>query len=501
MRVHFITAFAIGKNRLDDGRQSSWAVAAHEYSCGGMAGARRRKRRSMISRAMLRIVFVVLAAISLCPLAHAQPSPARRVFEGRVLTDNGLPVGGATITLRRLGATSASFWGTVLYSDARGDFSVPDAEDGEYALSIEAGGMTRFGVNYTLSEKTAFLKTALDRLATISLRVLRPDGTPLASTPVSVLMRESTRGENATQRGTTDAAGTIAFPNATPGVVSMRVFAPRVGYGDLNDLKIAPGSRSAAVDARLQAGGTLRITARDAASVAPIATKSDATKPAAVEDATKSNVIKNGAGKVAAPRVVGSATVTITLASTDSSQFKGTTVAYVYDNANGNLVTRDGEGATEVKALAPGQYSISLSRINYGSPAVQNIEIKAGETASLDFEMKRAEQVSVGQVSLVAQGLKGQVLANRDLFIPMEMLAPNSDTVTAYSWRSARTDARGRIVLYPVEAGRWRITPRIAANSDAPATQTSPAAAPQITIVAPLAAPDPAALAFSFAAD
>ncbi len=498
MCLHSIPSFAIEKNRFNDGRQSPSVVAPHEYSCGAMAGARRRKRRLMISRAMLRLVFVVLCALGanvFCPLAHAQPSPARRAFEGRVSTDNGLPVGGATITLRRSGTTSASFWGTVLYSDARGDFSVPDAEEGEYAIAVEAGGLASMSSFFILSEKTPFLKATLKRLATLSLRVLRPDGTPLASVPISILTHETSGGTaGSMRRETTDASGVVSISQMTPGVVSVRVVAARVGYADLNDLKIAPGSRAAAVDARLQAGATLRIMVRDPA---PAARETPAANAAPVAN----GATKTDADKAASARVLGSVKVMIQLASIGAQRFQNLPLSNAY-TINGTLLTRDGEGSTEVSALAPGIYMVSLERRNYGTPAAQTVEIKATETASCAFEMKRVDGVAVGQIALLAQGVKGQALGNRDLLIQAESLAPGGDNVTAVEWRSARTDARGRVVLYPVEAGRWRITPRIAANSDAPATQNTPAAAPQITIVAPLAtAPDPAALTFSFTVD
>jgi hypothetical protein len=427
---------------------------------------------------MPRLFFVVFCTLALCPLVEAQPSPARRAFSGRVTTDNGLPVGGAAVTMRRLVAGSAAFWGTVLYSDARGDFSFSDAEDGEYAVTIEAGGLTRWNSNFILNEKTTSFKASLDRLATISLRVLRLDGTPLTNTPVSILARETTHGESTTRRVATDAQGVLSFGDATPGVVSLRVVAPGVGYADLNDLKIAPASITATTDTRLQAGATLRISVREAA-------------------------VANDAAKAAASRVLGGVTVTILLAPTDASRFQSMGLSGIYDNGNGSLVTRDGEDTTEVSALAPGSYSVSIARTNYsGSTATQNVEIKATETATLAFDLKRGDGVSVGSIVLAAQNAKGQALGNRDLFIPMEMLAPTADNIIGYAWRSARTDAAGRVVLYPVDTGRWRLTPRIAANSNTPANQASPAAAPQITTVAALAAStDPAALTFSFPVD
>lgn len=477
MRIYSISAF-IMKTCFKSARFNSKNAdgAPHEYSWNGTffngAAWRQPGKNAICSRA-LRLACVVFCVVLFCTLAQAQPSPARRAFAGRVLTDNGLPVGGASVTVRRQGTGSAAFWGTVLYSDARGDFSFADAEDGEYAVSIDAGGLTPFYTLYSLGEKTSSLQATLDRFATVSLRVLRSDGTPLASTQVSVLTRESTHGASTARRGTTDAQGVIAFSDVAPGVVSVRVTAPRVGYADLNDLKIAPGSHLPAFDATLRAGATLRIVARESA----------------------------GEATQGAPRVLGGVNVTFSLAPNDASRFAGATLATVFDDSGGNSpFTRDGLSATEISSLAPGTYAVSLSRNNYNMPTAQTVEIKATETASLEFEMKRAGGVSVGVITLEAQNAKKQALANRDLFISMEMLAPSSDTVINYAQRSAHTDDKGRVVLYPLEVGRWRLTPRVVVP-DAPAGQNSPNSAAQIATVTAATATDPAALTFSFAGE
>lgn len=477
MNIHRTTAFIKHGNRFNNahcGRAPG--SASHEYSCGGIAALRGNKKYTAAT-AVLWLIFVAFFAVVFCAVADAQPSPARRAFAGRVTTDNGLPVGGAAVTLRRQITGSAAFWGTVLYSDARGDFSFPDAEDGDYSVTVEAGGLARMSSAFNLSEKSPFLKATLDRLATVSIRVLRLDGTPLANTVVSLVAAESTRGENSMRRGTTDSQGVFSFNDATPGVVSLRIVAPRVGWVDLNDLQIAPGSRAASIDARLQAGAMLRLTARDAA-------------PAASD-----------AAKAVAQRVLGGVTVTLSMAATDASRFKGMVLYGLYANTNGNLLTRDGESATELSALAPGTYSVSLGRNNYGTAVAQIVEIKATETASLEFEMKRADGISVGSVALVAQGAKGQALSNRDVLVSMQMLAPNSDDAISYAHRNARTDANGRVVLYPLEVGRWRLTPNIAAKVDTPGEQNSPAAAAQIATVAAISATESAALTFSFATE
>ena len=63
--------------------------------------------------------------------ALAQPLPDRRTLLGRITGFRGVPLGGAFVSLRRTDDNQpATFWGTRILTDARGEFAIPDAEDG-----------------------------------------------------------------------------------------------------------------------------------------------------------------------------------------------------------------------------------------------------------------------------------------------------------------------------------------------------------------------------------
>jgi hypothetical protein len=95
--------------------------------------------------------------------------PERRTLQGLILGCEQITVGGAAVTVRRSNAGSAAFWGAVVYTDARGRFTVPEAEEGTYLLYVQAAGFARLqAVPYELSEAAQPFEATLRRLASFT---------------------------------------------------------------------------------------------------------------------------------------------------------------------------------------------------------------------------------------------------------------------------------------------------------------------------------------------
>jgi hypothetical protein len=182
-------------------------------------------RHRIITALVIASIFSLLSITFI----DAQPLPERRALRGRVMGDNKLPIGGAAVTVRRVGTGSAGFWGTVVYSDARGDFVVPEVEEGTYSVAIEAKNFARLDAKpYTVTASGTPLEAVLQRLAIFTLRIQGSDGETVAQTPVSVLMHHSTHGSRVF-RMNSDAKGEITLSGLTPARYRFYMRAQRKG--------------------------------------------------------------------------------------------------------------------------------------------------------------------------------------------------------------------------------------------------------------------------------
>ena len=404
----------------------------------------------------LYAVFASVASCWQCPHAQAQPLSDRRPLVGHVTRINGSPIGGAEITVRREDEEGAwPFWGGVAITNARGEFSFPDAQEDIYHISIQANGYARDEKTYALTATSPPLHVALARLAPLPLRFLKPDGSPLTNAWVAVRVRGEGAIGKPLYRKRTDATGRLSLldrdnqPDLTPGSYSIHALAPGLGYAIVDNINVQEDNTKTS-EVHLQHGGTLRVTARKAGD----------------------------GGKDGSPSI-GGAMVFLTQALPDDAavvapgDWNGPPDSGLYQLYNGGapLVTRDGDGTVELKDVAPGRYVVRLFLTGNDAPLSQPVEIRARDTATLNFALEPRQSAPL---EIIVQNMQGQPVANTELAIQLQPGSGRSPEVIEEAMpplppdvppivvnlqplRRASTDSKGKLTLYPVGVGKWRV--------------------------------------------
>lgn len=413
-----------------------------------MKNLRRREIAGRIRRApvWMHPLRLAVAVVLVCPagfapraVCGAQPAAERRALSGRVVADNGLPIGGATVTLRLPSASgSRAFWGAVVVSDARGYFSVPEAEDGTYVATVEASGFAPQSKLYALDESASPLEIVIERLASLALRVMEPNGAPLANGAVSLLLRGASGGSQRLERARTNGGGIALLTGLVPSRYTLHAVAARRGYADLSDVNLAPGAQTD-VEVRLQQGGVLRVTARE-----PAAAPGGEERPLGGAVLSLSAVPGGGA---------------------PAESFAAGTLGQKEPQPS----TRDGDGVVELHDLPPGRYSASLTLYGYTPPEAQTVDVRAGATSSLSLMLKPLVADAQAPLQVLAQDAKGQPIADREFIVRLTKLSGGEGpgAVRSIAPRRARSGADGRFMVYPLPPGHWRITLGLPRRADA----------------------------------
>ena len=395
----------------------------------------------------LCILASICAATLFSASLRAQPLPDRAPFSGKVTTATGKPLGGATLLLRRQSEQVAvAYWGGVAATDARGVFSFPDAEAGLYLLSIDAGGYASIQdrtIKLPLEGEAALFP--LLELATLLVKVTDTNGAPLKEVPFNILTRGvagSANGYPAISRGKTDANGDVTFANLRPGAFDIIGVSAGKGYMEAKNTDIKPGKMLEPWVVKLASGGTLSVTARDAAG-----------KPMG-----GANILFTRVGDVPGtpPNSPG-----------PDMQIYLTRPLFV---------TRDGDGLFSVQDIAPGRYTVSATYTGAAEVPAQSVEITSGAIGSLDFKFQPPAGFSV---TATVTDAKGGAYANSDVIFSLQMTAvaaaaagaitaaPTENVAAALPRldRRAHTDGSGAVVLYPVPPGTYDVTVRRANES------------------------------------
>lgn len=411
---------------------------------------------------MLAAWLLVPACTMLAPQrGHAQPLPDRRTLKGRVLGFRGAPLGGAFLEIKRTDdAIPATFWGTRILTDARGEFSLPNAEDGSYYFTINADGYAAENNRaFTLSATSGAFQVSLLKLSNLRLRLLTQDGAPLLSAPITARVRSDAGTK--VLRLTTDSSGYMSVVGLTPGSYNVDVLSRGQGFGVLPNAEVRPDANDGATDVKLQSGGKLRVLVREA-------------------------------GTDGKTRELGGATLFVTPAPRDDAQARAegrlsntpdaadmSLLWLHYDRAG--LVTRDGDGSVELSDLAPGRYLLRPFLSGYATPDARPVDVKAGETIEATFDLTTSvANVTFATLPLVLKDASGKPFANADWNIQMRFLGGDGEEnalplppggapdgvpqeLLGGAIRRVHSDADGKIMLYPVRSGKWRVnvsTPR-----------------------------------------
>jgi len=250
-------------------------------------------------------------------------------------------------------------------------------------------------------------------------------------------------------RGKTDGNGVANFSGLIPGRFDILGVAAGNGYIEAKNTAIAPGAMKEPWVVKLAPGGTLNISAHDAAGKA-------------VGGATML-FTRIGEGVTDGPRTTPGPEMQIYL-------------------ARPTFATRDGDGLLTVSDVAPGRYTVTAAYVGAAEVPVQTIEVTSGGTVTADFKMVPPTGVAV---SVNVTDAKGAVYANSDVnFIMQQTAAPAASAITpaptaavvAFSARMdrrAHTDGNGAVVLYPVPPGTYQITARRSGETSANRTATA----------------------------
>ena len=413
--------------------------------------------------AFVRVPLLSLWLLLLCvingTLVQAQPLPERRTLSGRVLGVDGKPIVGATITMSRENQEGGfAFWGALTVTDAQGNFSFPDAEEDTYLISVEAEGFAPDqNRRYVLDTNSRSWQVTLQRLANVTLRFLKTDGTPLVSSPV-VMRLELPQVLNQLLRRQTDEKGQIELQKIRPGAYKIQTVASGAGYALVKDVPIQFSPQPQTIDVKLQSGGTVHITAREAADA------NDPGKPMGGAGLTLGQSLQiNGVDRVAR-RTAG----------IEEMNWQS---LYASTGDPEGPVTRDGDGALDVSDLPPGRYMVRLLAPNYAPTPFQDVEVKAGATSNLEFRF--APRPDSASLEVLLEDKAKNPVVSTDWNLQLRLLSKAVSTADAaapplpggeellveltmnpiggVTFRRARTDAQGRFTLYPLPPGKWRI--------------------------------------------
>lgn len=390
----------------------------------------------------------------------AQPLPDRAALRGLIVDQDGKPLKGVFLSLRRQSTEgSFAFWGGETASDEGGNFRFENAEEGDYYLSAELDGYASV-LSRAISWKRrgGVERVQLTRLANARLRFLTLDGQPLSQSHVWLKL-QSASGETVVNAFRTDAQGALTVPNVVSGRYTLWAHSAQ-GYA-VQKLELQPQTALPTIEVRLQNGGGVTIVARDGEGNG-LGGGALALSPATADEAAR----------------LGSPSADL---NEDYSFFAA-------EGDRAGIVTRDGDGRIELRHLPPGRYAARLALPGYLAFAPRLVDVQEGQNLPLewDFATRRA-----GSLTLDLRTRDDKPVAGRE--VTVRVLPINTDGTlsrdpfeaggqaapffpSGAGARRAVSDAKGRLRLFPLRPGRYRVfvAPHDPNASGAPAPESSP---------------------------
>lgn len=375
--------------------------------------------------------------ISTCALA--QPLPERYPLTGKIVDQFGAPIPSATVTLRRQDHNPhVAYWGGFASTGPDGKFKFPEAEEGKYYLNADLGGYSTLSNSNIIWEvNKAPLSLVMQKLATLRLKLTKPDNSPLASTRIQVRLRGDMEAGVRMQTATTDSEGILTVTGVYPSTYSIFAAANGQGYTYRHQEKIQWVAEPAPVPLQLQGGGELKlVVAEKAGAEAPLVPVGGASL---VLTAMPGIEALDGPGATPNP---GENLATVTSGLDRSGIFSS-----------------DGEGLIQLKDLPPGKYRARVY-LSGRPPAEKEIEISGSSPSQVEITFP---PVSAGRVHFVAVGQDGKPLANRAWTVRVMSLSGNTEepvpgapVLPRGGARRATSNAEGKFTLYPLRPGKYR---------------------------------------------
>jgi hypothetical protein len=303
--------------------------------------------------------------------AMAQPAPERMPLRGHVVSLSGQPQAGVVVVVRKRLPANGVFWGGAVLSDARGDFILEDAEEGEYEISGEALGLfgaTDAPLAYTLGPKSAPAQVALASALNLRLQVLGPEGKAASGQNLSLASRRTSRDGVTHWRYDNVASANGALSLTLEPGATLFVSCFPVGWGFLNCSDLPEGS-SIERTLKLRTGGSLRLVATEAGSGQPVA-------------GAQANIRTPDTSDIVAANAQAEA---------DALAREGTAgiANFFHSAARDSHIETGTDGALTLPAIGPGLYKVSLQRAGFREPGFQVVRIVEGQQATCTFTLER----------------------------------------------------------------------------------------------------------------
>ena len=392
----------------------------------------------------------------------AQPLPERRVVTVHAIMTDGKPAAGLTFVIYRVSKDAvAQSWSWDGITDARGELTVPNMEDGAYRLRIleTNHGVTEIPGDFIADASTTLWTVSIAARAGLRILVLGPDGIPEAKkicycayvctlpgqdVPVVLRRKKNTFGgvANSAPPGMAafalraDENGILPIESLPVGTYSdFELFVPSDGYVQVTTPYDLTTSGVRDVTLKLERGGALRVHVLEGTPQAPgrpLGQYSLLLEDCTATDETKANLAEHLFGRY------------------------------------GNLSV-DGIGQILQPDLVPGSYTLRLTGVaadQINGPDAQTVQVVDGTTAEATFYLKPRE---ASELILNLTDFNDRPLANVNFDIRMQLpppptppAVPNAPKVPRqkpqFENRVVRTDDTGKVVIYPLKAGHYDLT-------------------------------------------
>ncbi len=402
---------------------------------------------------MFRAPLLFLFLLALALRGNAQPLPDRRELSGRVASTKSVPVGGAQIQIRRKETkASAVFWGVAVLSNVAGDWRVPDAEDGDYVITVTAPGYETWSAPYTLREYEPSLRITLQRKVSLTFTILDPNGQPVQGKTAAVFGYVTKAGiwqlgnQPGVALGTTSltsSSGQCTLPNGSEGVYHELYVAVR-GVGHMRWMG----------KVEILEGGTQHFDLQLQKATAALQVK----------------IVEESPNPKEAGRSLGAAQ--IYPQSVQPLQISDKTLALWLFRQN-DLTSTDGTGIVRLIGLLPGRYQIRVTtpfncNLAKFAEVVQAIDVVPDEEKEVAFRIPPCS-TNTPTLQVTIKDEHQVPLANREVRLFCQPISETTQMnlqfeeaaarrVPFSSMRRGTTDAAGKITLYPFWAGLWRIS-------------------------------------------
>ena len=369
--------------------------------------------------------FCALCVIGISAVC-AQPLPDKNALRGFVTDEARNPLPHAWVRVSMPKTKGSDNRGQEIMTDAAGRFAMTPVDGTVYSVSARAPGYVAGGpppFTFLLEHEVHIV---LRLQATIPMRFLAADGTPVANREISArfIMIEGHGGSIAS--ATTDATGTALFKKINPGTARIDIKTSGRGYATIKSFTSRSGLNPL-LEVLLQPSGALRIRAWEQ--------NADGTA-------------KRGIGGVDAEL--------IHIGDRDPNGWKSATASFMAMSGRLGDSTSDIDGTTEYLDLPPGRYRVEAKSVLKQQQETREVEIEVGKTTQLDWIFAPFHATSL-QIEVRDRNGKPVPSTEFRLTTTRDAQANEPIHIGDPSWRRRiRTDAAGRATLYPFAPGLWR---------------------------------------------